>query len=56
LYHKIEEKEVIDIFRAFPYLFCCDIDKIKKFMGEFRKYKFTKEQILKVVIAFIHLN
>jgi hypothetical protein len=43
LYHKINQKEVMEIFNSFPYLFCCDIDKIQKFMAEFRKYRFTKE-------------
>lgn len=49
LYHGINEKEVMDIFRAFPYLFCCDLDKIQRYMGEFRKYKFSKELIIKLV-------
>ena len=28
LYHKITEKEVFEIFSHFPYLFCCEPDKI----------------------------
>jgi len=47
LYHKIEKETVInDIFKNFPYLFCCDPVKIQKFMGQFRKYRLTKEQII----------
>ena len=46
LYHGITEQEVNTIFRNFPYLYCCEINKIQKFMGEFRKYRMTKEQIL----------
>lgn len=49
LYHGITEQEVNDIFRSFPYLYLCEIHKIQKFMGEFRKYRFTKEQIIRVV-------
>jgi hypothetical protein len=50
LYHGITEREVIEIFRSFPYLFCCDLTKMQRFMGEFRKYKMSKEQIIKMVI------
>ncbi len=28
LYNKIPEKDVIEIFRSFPYLFCCEIEKV----------------------------
>lgn len=38
----------MDIFREFPYLFCCDMKKMRLFMGEFRKYKFSKRQILQI--------
>lgn len=48
LYHQINEAEVNDIFRNFPYLYCCEHNKLQKFMGEFRKYRLTKEQIIKV--------
>lgn len=48
LYHQISEKEVNDIFRAFPYLYLCEINKVQKFMGEFRKYRMTKDQIIHV--------
>lgn len=48
LYHQISEKEVNDIFRAFPYLYLCEINKVQKFMGEFRKYRMTKDQIVRV--------
>lgn len=49
LYHGISEKEVMGIFQGFPYLFCCELQKIQRFMGEFRKYRYTKEQIIKLV-------
>ena len=51
LYHSIDEKEVTDIFRSFPYLYLCEQHKVQKFMGEFRKYRMTKEQIIKLVSA-----
>jgi len=28
LYHKITPDEVMDVFRYFPYLFCCDTIKM----------------------------
>ena len=49
LYHQITQDQVMDLFRAFPYLFCCDTTKMRLFMTQFRKYKFTNEQILHVV-------
>jgi hypothetical protein len=48
LYHQVSQAEVNEIFRSFPYLYLCEINKIQKFMGEFRKYRFTKEQVIKV--------
>jgi len=48
LYHQISQQEVNEIFRAFPYLYLCETQKIQKFMGEFRKYNFTKDQVIKV--------
>jgi hypothetical protein len=48
LYHQVSQAEVNDIFRSFPYLYLCEINKVQKFMGEFRKYRFTKEQVIKV--------
>ena len=56
LYHGIKEQEVIDIFRSFPYLFCCELSKFQKFMGEFKKYRFQKETIIKIVIIACLLN
>lgn len=44
----MSQAEVNEIFRSFPYLYLCEINKIQKFMGEFRKYRFTKEQVIKV--------
>ena len=55
LYHKITPEEVMSVFRSFPYLFCCDTVKMRLFLGQFRKYKFTKEQILHIV-SFISLT
>lgn len=52
LYYKISEEEVIDIFRAFPYLFCLEGAKIQKFLGQFKKYKMSKELVLKLVSIF----
>ena len=49
LYHKIKQEQVIEIFRAFPYLFCCDPDKMRLFMAHFRKYKFSQRQIIDLV-------
>ena len=48
LYHQVSQAEVNEIFRSFPYLYLCEINKVQKFMGEFRKYRFTKEQVIKV--------
>ncbi|CDW81088.1 UNKNOWN [Stylonychia lemnae] len=49
LYHGISDSQVRTIFMHFPYLLCCDLDKVKQFMGEFKKYRFTKEQVVRVV-------
>lgn len=49
LYHGITEPQVMQIFRSFPYLFCCELNKIQRFMGEFKKYKMTNEQIINLV-------
>ncbi len=39
LYHGFKKEEVVnDIFRNFPYLFCCSGTKVKSFLGHFRKY------------------
>lgn len=46
LYHKIKQQEVMDIFRHFPYLFCCDTIKMRVLLAQFRKYRFSNEQIL----------
>jgi mTERF len=27
LYHGIKEKDVMEIFKSFPFLFCCDVKK-----------------------------
>ena len=43
LYHKINQEQVMDIFKHFPYLFCCDTVKMRLFLGQFRKYRFTND-------------
>ena len=43
LYHKIGQAEVMELFRVFPYLFCCDMTKMRLFMTQFRKYRFTNK-------------
>ena len=55
LYHKITPEEVMGVFRAFPYLFCCDTIKMRFFMGQFRKYRLSKDQILHLV-SFYNLT
>jgi hypothetical protein len=49
LYHGITEQEVTEVFRSFPYLYLCDQTKVQKFLGAFRHYKMTKDQILNMV-------
>lgn len=49
VYHKITPEEVKDIFLDFPYLYCCPSQKLQTFLAEFRKYGFTKDQILNIV-------
>jgi hypothetical protein len=52
LYHGINEQEVTEIFKSFPYLYLCEQTKLQKFLGEFRKYRMTKEQIIRLVSIF----
>ena len=49
LYHKINQDQVMDVFKNFPYLFCCDTVKMRLFLAQFRKYRFTNEQIIHLV-------
>jgi hypothetical protein len=49
LYMGFTEKEILSIFRSFPYLFCCEPEKVRRFMGEFKKYRFTKTQLSKIL-------
>ncbi len=44
----MSQAEVNEIFFDFPYLYLCEINKVQKFMGEFRKYRLTKEQVIRV--------
>ena len=49
IYHKITPKEVNSIFLDFPYLYCAPTQKLQLFLAEFRKYRFSKDQILNLV-------
>lgn len=49
LYNGIEEQKVMTMFKGFPYLFCCDTIKMRRFLGEFKKYKMTEDQIINLV-------
>ena len=49
IYHEIPSTEVTEVFKAFPYLYCCQTDKLRQFMAQFRKYRLSKEQILNLV-------
>ena len=46
----MQHKDMIKIFKGFPYMSCVDTEKIEKFHGEFKKYKMTQEQIKNVGI------
>lgn len=43
LYNHIEQDKVMTMFRGFPYLFCCDTIKMRKFLAEFKKYKMSED-------------
>lgn len=53
LYNGIEHEKVMAMFRGFPYLFCCDTLKMRRFLGEFKKYKMTEDEITRLVSALI---
>lgn len=59
LYHKISREEVMGVFKKFPYLFCCDLNKIRLFMASFRKYRLSNERILhlvsRILVFYSHL-
>ena len=46
LYHKMTVQDTIKIFRAFPYMYVLRTKKIQRFLGEFKKYKMTRKQIM----------
>lgn len=52
LYNNIEHDQVMNMFKQFPYLFCCDMIKLRKFTGEFKKYKMTEAQIINLVSRY----
>jgi hypothetical protein len=43
----------MDIFKHFPYLFCCDSVKMRILLAQFRKYRFTNQQILELVSILV---
>ena len=49
LYHGIQAAQVTEIFRAFPYLYCCPSRKVQLFLCEFRKYRLDADQIMNLV-------
>lgn len=53
LYHGINEQELTEVLRSFPYLYLCDQIKVQKFLGAFRHYKMSKDQILNLVRQYI---
>lgn len=48
LYHKIGQDDTMKIFRRFPYLMCLPPRRIQLFLSEFRKYRFTGQEIVHV--------
>ena len=50
LYLKFEQKDVIDIFKGFPYMICQPTRKMIKFCGQFKKYKMEKDDIKNLCI------
>ena len=49
IYHQFEEKEVVEMFKKFPYLYCVELVKLRQFLGEFRKYRMDKRLITKLI-------
>ena len=49
IYHGMTPADVKSIFLDFPYLYCCPSRKLQLFLSEFRKYRFSKDQILNIV-------
>lgn len=47
LYCKFEMEDTLKIFKRFPYLLAMDYRKLTLFCGQFKKYRLTKEQIIK---------
>lgn len=46
LYCGFAIQDTIRIFRAFPFMACVDHRKLTLFCGEFKKFRFSKEQII----------
>jgi len=44
----MEQKQFFIIYESFPYMMCQDTAKIQRFLGEFKKYRLTKSQVMKV--------
>ena len=55
IYHKITPNDVRKIFLDFPYLYCTPSKKLQTFLGEFRKYRLSKKQIINLV-SFVGLT
>jgi len=45
LYHGMKLSDILEIFRAFPFILCLPTRKVQLFMGQFKKYRFTHDQI-----------
>lgn len=45
----LERHEVNDIFKADPFYLLCPLDNYPRFIAEFKKYRFTKEETIKVL-------
>ena len=48
LYHKMPQHKYMKIVKGFPYVLCLDQKKLVAFLGQFKKYRFTHHEIIKV--------
>lgn len=49
LYHKFEREDYLQVVLGFPYMLTTPDRKLQLFLGQFKKYRFTKEQLIRVV-------
>jgi hypothetical protein len=49
LYHQMSRDQVIEIFRNFPFLMQVASVNLKRFLGQFKKYRYSHEQIMNLV-------